>query len=65
VKTISSALEISIWLYGQPYQYEFMWEDPGFRGTAITPGLTKTTDARGRRVGTPEVLLEPIVVGSR
>ena len=49
VKIMASALEISIWLYGQPYNYEFMWEDPGFRGTAITPGLTRTTDARGRK----------------
>ncbi|KAF1962731.1 hypothetical protein CC80DRAFT_487219 [Byssothecium circinans] len=65
IKIMDSALEISIWLYGQPYQYEFMWEDPGFRGTAITPGLTRTTDIKGRRVGAPEVLLEPIVVATR
>ncbi|PVI06001.1 hypothetical protein DM02DRAFT_724763 [Periconia macrospinosa] len=62
IKIMNSALELSIWLYGQPYQYEFMWEDPGFRGTAITPGLTRMTDSRGRKVVPPHVLLEPIVV---
>lgn len=64
IKIMNSALELSIWLYGQPYQYEFMWEDPGFRGTAITPGLTRTTDRRGKKVFPPHVLLEPIVVAS-
>ncbi|KAF2639332.1 hypothetical protein P280DRAFT_550761 [Massarina eburnea CBS 473.64] len=55
-KIMRSALDISIWLYGQPYQYEFMWEDVGFRGTAITPGLTRTTDSRGRIVILPLLL---------
>ncbi|CAI6260950.1 unnamed protein product [Periconia digitata] len=62
IRIMTTALELSIWLYGQPYQYEFMWEDPGLRGTAITPGLTRTTDGSGRKVIPPHVLLEPIVV---
>jgi hypothetical protein len=64
VQIIGEALDVSIWLYGQPYLYEFVWEGVGRRGTVVTPGLTKLTDRRGRILERPQVLLEAAVMAS-
>jgi len=64
VQIISDALDISIWLYGEPYLYEFVWESVGRRGTVVAPGLMRLTDEKGKIMGTPKVLLEPTVVSS-
>lgn len=64
VQIISDALDVSIWLYGEPYMYEFVWENTGRRGTVVTPGLVRLTDEKGRIMGAPRVLLEPTVVTS-
>ncbi|ORY12348.1 hypothetical protein BCR34DRAFT_304179 [Clohesyomyces aquaticus] len=59
VQIINSALELSIWLYGEPASYEFRWEGVGRRGIVLAPGLTKMDDGSGRQ---PQMLLEPVVV---
>ncbi|KAF2190742.1 hypothetical protein K469DRAFT_733408 [Zopfia rhizophila CBS 207.26] len=62
VQVISNALDLSIWLYGQSFVYEFFWEGVGMRGMVVAPGLRKLSDAKGRLNGRPQVLLEPVVV---
>ena len=42
-RIMTEALEISIWLLGQPGMYEFEWEGTGRRGVLITPGLVRRT----------------------
>ncbi|KAF2792301.1 hypothetical protein K505DRAFT_326253 [Melanomma pulvis-pyrius CBS 109.77] len=64
VQLISSALDLSIWLYGQPFIYEFLWEGVGRRGIVVSPGLTKATDSKGRIDDQRHVLLEPVVVST-
>ncbi|KAF2470559.1 uncharacterized protein BDR25DRAFT_342887 [Lindgomyces ingoldianus] len=61
VQVISNALDLNIWLYGQPFIYQFLWEGVGHRGVVVAPGLTKESDAKGV-VGRPQMLLEPVVV---
>jgi hypothetical protein len=61
VQIISNALDLVIWLYGQPFVYEFAWES-GRRGIVVAPGLIKTTDSKGRMGSQPLTLLEPAVV---
>jgi hypothetical protein len=41
---ITEALEISIWLFGQPDSYEFEWEGAGRRGVLVSPGLVRRTN---------------------
>jgi hypothetical protein len=64
VQIISDALDVSIWLYGQPYIYEFVWEGVGRRGTVVVPGLAKLTDGRGEALERSQILLEPGVAAS-
>lgn len=64
MQLISDALDVSIWLYGQPYLYEFVWEGVGRRGTVVAPGLAKLTDERGRVLERSRILLEPGVATS-
>lgn len=64
MQIISDALDASIWLYGQPYLYEFVWEGVGKRGTVVAPGLAKLTDGRGRICERPQILLEAVVLAS-
>ncbi|KAF2689580.1 hypothetical protein K458DRAFT_413851 [Lentithecium fluviatile CBS 122367] len=64
VRIISEALDVSIWLYGQPYLYEFVWEGVGRRGTVVAPGLARLTDGSGRILERPQILLEPTVAAS-
>ncbi|EMD96012.1 hypothetical protein COCC4DRAFT_29483 [Bipolaris maydis ATCC 48331] len=44
---IIEAREISIWLFGQPYVYEFEWGGAGRRGVLVSPGLVRRTHATG------------------
>ncbi|KAF2708355.1 hypothetical protein K504DRAFT_468699 [Pleomassaria siparia CBS 279.74] len=62
VQLISSALDLSVWLHGQPFVYEFLWEGVGRRGIVVSPGLTKTTDLKGRIDEQRQVMLEPVVI---
>ncbi|KAF2116666.1 hypothetical protein BDV96DRAFT_598538 [Lophiotrema nucula] len=62
VQIISTALNLSIWLYGQPFTTEYLWETRGGRGLVVAPQLLKVSDASGRVDGRPQVLLEPVVV---
>jgi hypothetical protein len=64
IHIISDALDVSIWLHGQPYTYDYVWESVGKRGTIVAPGLSKFTDRRGMPFERPRVLLEPSVVAS-
>jgi hypothetical protein len=64
VQLISSALDLSIWLYGQPFIYEFLWESVGRRGVVVSPGLAKLTDSKGRIDEQRQILLEPVVVSA-
>lgn len=59
---IRTALELSIWMHGQPFLYRFIWESTGRRGTTVAPGLARVSDAEGRVDVQPEFLLEPVVV---
>jgi len=42
-RIITEALEVRIWLFGQPDIYEFEWEGTGRRGVLISPGLVRRT----------------------
>ncbi|KAF2017422.1 hypothetical protein BU24DRAFT_490592 [Aaosphaeria arxii CBS 175.79] len=67
VQIIQSSLDTMIWLYGQPFLYDFMWEGVGSRGIIVSPGLVKLSDGSGRVVREGErgeVLIEPKVVGA-
>ncbi|KAF1851955.1 uncharacterized protein K460DRAFT_271897 [Cucurbitaria berberidis CBS 394.84] len=50
-RIISEALEVRIWLFGQPFSYEFEWEGTGRRGVLVSPGLVRRTDGRGEEEG--------------
>lgn len=58
---IVEALEISIWLFGQPDRYEFQWEGAGRGGVLVSPGLVKRTVAHGEEQET--MVVEGAVVG--
>ncbi|KAF2262390.1 hypothetical protein CC78DRAFT_569831 [Lojkania enalia] len=45
VRIISDALDLQIWLYGQPFAYEFLWESIGGRGLVVVPGVEVTHNA--------------------
>lgn len=60
-RTISEALELRIWLFGQPCTYEFEWEGTGRRGVLICPTLVRRTDESGE--GERRVVVEGTVVG--
>ncbi|EFQ88759.1 hypothetical protein PTT_15237 [Pyrenophora teres f. teres 0-1] len=46
-RIMTEALEISIWLLGQPGMYELEWEGTGRRGVLISPGLVRRTHTGG------------------
>jgi len=58
---IGDALDLSLWLYGQSYIYEFVWDGNGRRGTVLAPGLRRMTDERGRMCSTAKIVLDPVV----
>lgn len=57
-RLISDALDISIWLYGQPHEYEFDWEGIGRRGVLVSPGLVRNHEDDKR-----DWIIEGVVVG--
>ncbi|KAL6710724.1 hypothetical protein ACN47E_007781 [Coniothyrium glycines] len=57
-RLISEALDLSIWLFGQPYAYGFEWEGMGRRGVLVSPGLV-----RGSEDGKRDWVVEGVVVG--
>ncbi|KAI8934802.1 hypothetical protein NX059_008485 [Plenodomus lindquistii] len=42
---IQLALDINVWLYGEPSLYAFEWEETGRRGVLVSPSLIKWTDS--------------------
>ncbi|KAH7392661.1 hypothetical protein BKA66DRAFT_412112 [Pyrenochaeta sp. MPI-SDFR-AT-0127] len=60
-RIISEALELRIWLFGQPFVYEFEWEATGRRGVLICPTLVRRPDESGE--GRGRVVVEGTVVG--
>lgn len=41
---IHKALQLNIWLYGEPFLYAFEWEETGRRGVLVSPSLVRRTD---------------------
>ncbi|KAF2865317.1 hypothetical protein BDV95DRAFT_612711 [Massariosphaeria phaeospora] len=60
VHLITSALDLSLWLRGQPFLYEFVWEEVGRRGIVVKPGFARWVEGSesGRKM-----LLEGSVEG--
>ena len=58
-RVISEALEIRVWLYGQPAEYEFRWDGVGTRGVVVSPELVRGDGQGGRG----RVLVESGVAG--
>ncbi|KAH7075469.1 hypothetical protein BKA63DRAFT_298075 [Paraphoma chrysanthemicola] len=58
-RTISGALELRVWLFGQPSEYDFRWDGVGSRGVVVSPELVKQDEAGGRG----RVVLESCVSG--
>lgn len=46
-RTISGALELRVWLFGQPSEYDFRWDGVGSRGVVVSPELIKQDEAGG------------------
>ncbi|KAH7116729.1 hypothetical protein B0J11DRAFT_509759 [Dendryphion nanum] len=73
VQIISKGREVALWLFGQLYVTEWVWESSNkLRGVVtIRPGLVRKSDGEGRRVGGVAgsgmdgvVIFEPVVVGT-
>ncbi|KAF1834584.1 hypothetical protein BDW02DRAFT_330137 [Decorospora gaudefroyi] len=45
-RILADALEVRIWLLGQPGRYAFVWEDTGRRGVLVSPAVVR--DGRER-----------------
>jgi hypothetical protein len=58
-RIISEALELRLWLYGQPYEYEFVWEGTGRRGILVSPGLVRNSEDDKR-----DWIVEGVIVGT-
>ncbi|KAH7090665.1 hypothetical protein FB567DRAFT_590047 [Paraphoma chrysanthemicola] len=58
-RTISEVLELRVWLFGQPSEYDFRWDGVGSRGVVVSPELVKRDEAGGR----DRVVLESCVSG--
>lgn len=61
VDVMNKALDMSLWLFGQPYLYEWVWEDVGRRGTVISPGLVQVTDDRGKMLDRPSKVVNAVI----
>ncbi|KAF1977709.1 hypothetical protein BU23DRAFT_550388 [Bimuria novae-zelandiae CBS 107.79] len=61
VDVLNHALDLSLWLFGQPYLYEWVWEEVGRRGTMVAPGLVRATDERGRVLDRPVVVVNAVI----
>ncbi|KAJ4356289.1 uncharacterized protein N0V89_004320 [Didymosphaeria variabile] len=61
VDVINNALDLSLWLFGQPYLYEWVWEEVGRRGTVVSPGMVRVTDERGRMLDRPSRVVDAAI----
>jgi hypothetical protein len=61
VDVINNALDLSLWLFGQPYLYEWVWEDVGRRGIVVSPGLVRVTDEKARMLDVPIKVAEAVI----
>jgi hypothetical protein len=59
---MSEALEMRIWLFGQPGEYEFRWDGVGTRGVVVRPELVMRLDGEASGRGRGKVVLESSVV---
>ncbi|KAF2848817.1 hypothetical protein T440DRAFT_428048 [Plenodomus tracheiphilus IPT5] len=57
---IHMALNLSIWLYGEPFLYEFDWEETGRRGVLVSPSLVRRTG--GVHEDDKKVVVEGVVM---
>ncbi|CBX93374.1 predicted protein [Plenodomus lingam JN3] len=55
------ALRLNIWLYGEPFLYEFAWEETGRRGIMVSPNLVRRTEGPGSQDG-KAVVVEGVVM---
>ena len=65
MQVLSNAVDLSVWLFGQPFLYNFNWNEQGSGlkgGVVITPGLVKMTDSKGVIMAKPQVLLDATIV---
>ncbi|KAF2728584.1 hypothetical protein EJ04DRAFT_516500 [Polyplosphaeria fusca] len=61
VQIIKTALDLNLWLYGQPCSYDFVWETTSRRGLVIAPQIVRLSEVSGHVSSRPHVLLEPVV----
>jgi hypothetical protein len=57
---IAQALEMRIWLFGQPGEFVFRWDSVGTRGVVVCPEVVRVDDGNDER---ERVVLENRVVG--
>jgi hypothetical protein len=60
VHIIYSALEVAVWLYGQPFACEVLWDGVGRSGIVVSPRVVRVVDDGGHG----QVVLENVVVAS-
>ncbi|KAL4870410.1 hypothetical protein BDV12DRAFT_195350 [Aspergillus spectabilis] len=56
-KLANSTAELGIWLFAQPCTFEFVWNKVESELTLV-PKVIKTHDEQGKRLATPQVLIE-------
>ncbi|OCL04589.1 hypothetical protein AOQ84DRAFT_391451 [Glonium stellatum] len=64
VQVLNNAINLSVWLFGQPFLYDFSWDRQGSGlkgGVMITPGLMKMTNHKGVVTARPQVLLDATI----
>lgn len=57
---VAQALQIRIWLFGEPHLYDFKWEETGKRGILVSPSLIRRTGEPGD--DSERVVVEGVVV---
>jgi hypothetical protein len=57
-RVIGEALELRVWLFGQPSEYEWRWDGVGSRGVVVSPQVMRV-DGSGER---GRVVVESVVV---
>lgn len=62
-RIIGDVLQMRIWLFGQPGEYAFRWEQVGRRGVVVAPELVVCEEGDGIRKGRERVVLEGGMVG--
>lgn len=60
---LAAAADLGIWIFSQPSNLEFLWSKPqqsGSKKIAVSPALIKTTDANGRALAQPRVMVDAV-----